>query len=528
MDFMKSKLLLFCFISIVFSNEYLISVDGLSKENWERYKVIEVVDNTFIILATEDVMQKLSKQRIQFKELCKQPIRNTDEYFVVIPIFDTKYAIQKVSTIVGEYNNFYIVKVSEAQKDAFFDLKVERNLLEYEPYIFRTTVPPELQNFRIHNQDILKNIIKEVSKDSLRSYVKALASMDTRKASKNQKAVDWLVKKFKELGADSVFVQPVPSRKGNVIAIIKGKESSAKKYCLIGGHFDAVVGGPPAAGADDNASGTAAALEAIRVLKKFSFTHDIRAAAWDAEEVGLVGSKAHAQKAKKNSDQIIGGVVNNDMIGNGGNKANFIHYKTSVSGNEELAMAYDKIAKEFVPALNVKLLKNGALGSASDQASFWSSGYPSFLSIDCSSRSDINSTYHKPTDLLDGKDALDDSELMTNVTRTSIGLIAQFAKPLATPIKISNPYNKLKNGFAFNYSYSGAPCILFTVTGQKALISIRVFNLKGKQNTIFENRNFSSGSHALRLPVEYTSPGVYMVEFRMGSQVFLQKYSNVK
>lgn len=65
---------------------------------------------------------------------------------------------------------------------------------------------------------------------------------------------------------------------------------------VVGAHFDAVPMGP---GADDNATGTAAALELARVLKDFPTRRTIRIAFFNLEEVGLVGSSAYAAEWKK-------------------------------------------------------------------------------------------------------------------------------------------------------------------------------------------------------------------------------------
>jgi len=68
-------------------------------------------------------------------------------------------------------------------------------------------------------------------------------------------------------------------------------------------------------GANDNASGMAGALEAARVLSKYSFESSIVYLGLSGEEQGLFGGKGFANYAKENDWEIIG-VFNNDMIGN--------------------------------------------------------------------------------------------------------------------------------------------------------------------------------------------------------------------
>ena len=67
-----------------------------------------------------------------------------------------------------------------------------------------------------------------------------------------------------------------------------------------------------APGADDNASGTAAVLEAARVLKEFVPEKDVWFALWDGEEAGLRGSRAFTQFSS-DVDRVVA-VINLDMI----------------------------------------------------------------------------------------------------------------------------------------------------------------------------------------------------------------------
>ena len=68
-------------------------------------------------------------------------------------------------------------------------------------------------------------------------------------------------------------------------------------------------------GANDNATGMAAAIEAARLLSKYSFENSIIYVGLSGEEQGLYGGKGLAQYALDNKWEIIG-ILNNDMIGN--------------------------------------------------------------------------------------------------------------------------------------------------------------------------------------------------------------------
>jgi hypothetical protein len=70
----------------------------------------------------------------------------------------------------------------------------------------------------------------------------------------------------------------------------------------------------PAPGADDNATGIAALLEAARVLAPLAFDFDLYFVAFQAEETGLDGSAAFADSVA-GSGQTIFAVLNMDMLG---------------------------------------------------------------------------------------------------------------------------------------------------------------------------------------------------------------------
>jgi Zn-dependent M28 family amino/carboxypeptidase len=70
----------------------------------------------------------------------------------------------------------------------------------------------------------------------------------------------------------------------------------------------------PAPGADDNASGSAAALEIARVLAEHSAKHDLRFILFGGEEEGLYGSKQYVNSLSESERARISAVINMDMV----------------------------------------------------------------------------------------------------------------------------------------------------------------------------------------------------------------------
>jgi carboxypeptidase Q len=82
----------------------------------------------------------------------------------------------------------------------------------------------------------------------------------------------------------------------NTVAEIPGTDPTLKdEVVLLGAHFDSVAA---ATGATDNATGSAAMMEAMRILKAVGVKprRTIRVALWGAEEQGLLGSRAYVRE----------------------------------------------------------------------------------------------------------------------------------------------------------------------------------------------------------------------------------------
>jgi carboxypeptidase Q len=89
------------------------------------------------------------------------------------------------------------------------------------------------------------------------------------------------------------FIEDEPNS-WNVVGDIPGGKKK-NEVVLIGGHLDSWQGGT---GAADNAVGSAVMMEVMRVLKKLDVKMDrtIRIGLWDAEEEGLLGSRAYVKE----------------------------------------------------------------------------------------------------------------------------------------------------------------------------------------------------------------------------------------
>ncbi|MBT8382609.1 MAG: M28 family peptidase, partial [Ignavibacteria bacterium] len=153
--------------------------------------------------------------------------------------------------------------------------------------------------------------------------------------------------------------------------------------------------GSTAPGADDNASGTAAVIEAARIFSQYNFPFTIVYALWDEEEQGLIGSDYYATQAANAGDSILG-VINLDMIAYDGNDDGNADVHTSSVANTnsikdkmlEVNLAYGiNLDLDVVPAQPY-----------SDHQSFLDNGYGAILLIE--DNNDFHPYYHTTNDLI--------------------------------------------------------------------------------------------------------------------------------
>jgi hypothetical protein len=159
----------------------------------------------------------------------------------------------------------------------------------------------------------------------------------------------------------------------NVIGEIPGTDL-ANEVVILGAHLDTT---PAGAGATDNATGSAAMLEAVRVIKALGLRprRTIRVALWGGEEQGLLGSRAYVAEhygtaaSPKPGHPTVAAYYNLD---NGTGKIRGIWGQGNLG-----AMFLFRQWIESVRDLGVEFVGPRAVG-ATDHASFDQAGIPGF------------------------------------------------------------------------------------------------------------------------------------------------------
>jgi len=200
----------------------------------------------------------------------------------------------------------------------------------------------------------IEQMLREISPDSLQSYIKTMVAFGTRNTLSTQKdskrgigaARTWVLSKFNQFAKqsggrltaliDSTTLQPDGRRVdsvlnlANVVATLKGTDPKDNRIFLVSGHLDNMrsnvmdrTGDAP--GANDDGSGSAAVMECARIMSKHSFPATIIFITVSGEEQGLLGAGYMATKSRKMGLNIEAD-LNNDIMGsNNSSETNIIN-----------------------------------------------------------------------------------------------------------------------------------------------------------------------------------------------------------
>jgi hypothetical protein len=181
---------------------------------------------------------------------------------------------------------------------------------------------------------------------------------------------------------------------------------------IIGGHLDDV---PDVPGADDNASGSVAALIAADILSQYNWGCTLRFAFWTGEEQWLLGSNVYAERASQNGENILG-YLNLDMIGYNtidSPPGIDLAYNGSMPPTQEMAQLFADVIGAYELNLIPQLIDDPWGGS--DHLSFWEFGFTSILAIE--DNADFNPYYHETGDTPDHLDPV----YFTDFVKASLG-----------------------------------------------------------------------------------------------------------
>jgi hypothetical protein len=271
----------------------------------------------------------------------------------------------------------------------------------------------------------VRQVLSRVSVDRIFGYEKALFDLDSKNISKpgNRAASQFLYDTYKSFGYEPEYQWFEPrgaygGRTANVVATLRGTVNPELVY-VVSSHYDSVEAGP---GADDDTSGTAALLEAARVLAGHPLPATVVFASMTGEEAGLLGSREFVRRAVENHVHVAG-VLNNDMIGwaNDARLDNIIRYS-----NDGIRDIQHAAAMTFTKLITY----DARYWKGTDAMSFYDA-YGDIIGGIGSYPVLGSPYYHQATDLLENEN----HQLIAETSKTTIASIVLMA---SSPSRLTN------------------------------------------------------------------------------------------
>ncbi len=341
------------------------------------------------------------------------------------------------------------------------------------------------------DQPAVHGLVSQVRTDRLRADIEALVGFGTRHTLSDTvsetrgvgAARRWVAREFEAISRECggcIAVEtpsavitappriPNPTEVVSVAAVQRG-QTDPDRVILISAHLDSRVSDvmnatDDAPGANDDASGVAALIEAARVLSKEQFAATLVYAALTGEEQSLHGATIVANWAREQGWDVIN--LNNDMVSNvqgqDGNiettrirvfaegtrtvetpqEANQRRYNGGEvdSPSRNLARYIDTIADRYLTDFDVEMIyRTDRYGRGGDQTGFLRAGYPAVRIVEGNENYDRQ---HQDLRTEDGRVYGDTIEgvnfaYLTQATRLNVATMASLARAPAPPTGVT-------------------------------------------------------------------------------------------
>jgi len=339
---------------------------------------------------------------------------------------------------------------------------------------------------------LIHRLTDQVQADRMRADIEAMVSFGTRHTLSETEsdtrgvgaARRWVQREFEAIGREcggclEVVLPgqtvtalpriPNPTEVVNVVAIQRGT-TDPDRVIVISGHLDSRVTDvmnftDDAPGANDDASGVAALIEAARILSKEEFPATLVYAALTGEEQGLHGARILAEYARDNGWRVMAN-LNNDMVGNIEGQSGVIDntrirvfaegtrtLETQAeadtrrynggevdSPSRNLARFVDGIADRYLTNFDVEMIyRTDRFGRGGDQVAFLRLGFPAVRITEGSENYDRQHQDLRTENGVVYGDTIDgvDFDYLAQATRLNVATMAAMARAPAPPTGVT-------------------------------------------------------------------------------------------
>ncbi|MCU0799377.1 MAG: PKD domain-containing protein [Candidatus Thermoplasmatota archaeon] len=286
------------------------------------------------------------------------------------------------------------------------------------------------------------SIMAQVEEENLHGYITALQGFGSRlyRAPGMYEATEWLASLLVGNGNFIVNYHNITLDRGtlgifqvsSIILTLPGLDTSSDRVYYMFAHddsvqyedYDSLLTNAP--GADDDASGCAAVIEAARILGRYRFQDTLRFAFFNAEEIGLIGSDYWAQNMSARSENVPA-FIDYDMIGYCRGTTDYeldlYYWPSSAPIAAELLDINTRygIDLRILPYLSTSRIP-------SDIQSFYDQGYQGVMGIE----EDFNPYYHTRADTVEKLNF----SLVKKSTQLAIAALAEWSRLLYVDVSI--------------------------------------------------------------------------------------------
>nr|BFD61060.1 M28 family metallopeptidase [Bdellovibrio sp. CKG001]BFD64475.1 M28 family metallopeptidase [Bdellovibrio sp. HM001]BFD68676.1 M28 family metallopeptidase [Bdellovibrio sp. HAGR004] len=323
-------------------------------------------------------------------------------YAIVTPLMQQR--IQERSHQVGKCGGFEDLSLDMHVQGAGFNSILDNlaKIQEQNALYDRAPFAP----LALEKSAAIEAALTEVSEDNLRSYVTWLSSFPSRsnRDAEPNRHVDEMKTRLEAMLAESKIPYEISlithtSTKQKSLKVRLVGSERPQEIVVLGGHLDSINqswgGGKTAPGADDNASGSANLIEALRILmSKAQPKRSIEIFWYAGEESGLLGSAEIAKQYKAEKKDVVA-VLQLDM--------------TLFPGSGELVIGSmtdftSAWLREYLRAANetyihARIVDDKCGYGCSDHASWNRQGYPALMPFEATF-SKSNKNIHTTRDVI--------------------------------------------------------------------------------------------------------------------------------
>jgi hypothetical protein len=305
---------------------------------------------------------------------------------------------------------------------------------------------PALQPLTSADPNII-DMIQQVNASLLYDYDTHLTAFGPRYTGTENctKASQYIYNEFHAMGLSVEFhnwtYNKFTSR--NVVATLKGTDTSSNATFIISGHYDTVLTAP---GANDDGSGVTAVLATAKILSQYSFNYTIRFIAFSGEEVGEYGSFIYARDVSRRGDNIVA-IIQADMIG----------YANTTEGGRTLAFFCSERSKwigDFATTVS-RLYRNQTTMTVEADPNSMESDHQSF--VDYGFDAVLVCHYDWPYPWMHSQNDTCDRLNWTYFTKATKLLLAVVAELASTPLELQVIITKPYQGHFYLFNHPLLP-----------------------------------------------------------------------